>query len=72
MTYQGDFTLPEQLLEQITAQGTEFLPELIRVLVNAAMKAAAQLRRVQTGFVANYALAIAIGGLVAGIAAGQR
>lgn len=42
MTYQDDFTLSEQLLEQITAQGTEFLPELIRVLVNAAMKAERQ------------------------------
>ncbi|MFM8321649.1 MAG: transposase, partial [Chloroflexota bacterium] len=42
MTYPGDFTLPEQLLEQITAQGTEFFPEMIRVLVNAAMKAERQ------------------------------
>lgn len=42
MTYQGDFTLPEQLLEQITAQGTEFLPELFRVLFNIAMKAERQ------------------------------
>jgi transposase-like protein len=42
MTYQGDFTLPDELLEQITAQGFEFLPELIRILLNAAMKAERQ------------------------------
>jgi putative transposase len=42
MTYQGDFTLPDELLEQITAQGFEFLPELIRILLNVAMKAERQ------------------------------
>jgi putative transposase len=42
MTYQGDFTLPDELLEQITAQGFEFLPDLIRILLNAAMKAERQ------------------------------
>lgn len=42
MTYQGDFTLSGELLEQITAQGFEFLPELIRILLNAAMKAERQ------------------------------
>jgi putative transposase len=42
MTYQGDFTLPNELLEQVTAQGFEFLPELIRILLNAAMKAERQ------------------------------
>jgi transposase-like protein len=42
MTYQGDFTLTDELLEQITAQGFEFLPELIRILLNAAMKAERQ------------------------------
>jgi transposase-like protein len=38
MTYQEDFTLPIEYLEQLSEQGTEFLPELIRILVNAAMK----------------------------------
>jgi transposase-like protein len=38
MTYQGDFTLPTEYLEQLSEQGTEYLPELIRILVNAAMK----------------------------------
>jgi transposase-like protein len=38
MTYQEDFTLPIEYLEQISEQGTEFLPELIRILVNAAMQ----------------------------------
>lgn len=38
MTYQEDFTLPIEYLEQISEQGTEYLPELIRILVNAAMQ----------------------------------
>lgn len=39
MTYQDNFTLPTELLEQVAEQGLEFLPELIRILVNTAMKA---------------------------------
>jgi hypothetical protein len=31
MTYQGDFTLPFDLLEQIIDQGFDILPELIRI-----------------------------------------
>jgi putative transposase len=38
MTYEKDCTLPSDLLEQIATQGFEFLPELIRILVNAAMQ----------------------------------
>jgi tRNA G37 N-methylase TrmD len=38
MTYQEDFTLPTEYLEQIGEQGLEYLPELIRILVNAAMQ----------------------------------
>jgi transposase-like protein len=38
MTYQDDFTLPIEYLEQLSEQGTEYLPELIRILVNAAMQ----------------------------------
>ncbi len=38
MTYEPDCTLPSDLLEQISTQGFEFLPELIRILVNAAMQ----------------------------------
>jgi len=38
MTYQDDFTLPTELLEQIASAGFDFLPELIRILVNAAMQ----------------------------------
>lgn len=38
MTYQGDFTLPTELLEQIALQGFDFLPELIRIVVNEAME----------------------------------
>jgi len=39
MTYQTDFTLPSELLEQIASQGLDFIPELVRILVNAAMRA---------------------------------
>jgi putative transposase len=42
MTYRGDFTLPSEILEQITAEGFEALPELIRIVVNAAMQAERQ------------------------------
>lgn len=38
MTYQTNCTLPEELLEQIADGGFEALPELIRILVNEAMK----------------------------------
>jgi putative transposase len=39
MTYQTDFTVPTELLEQIASQGLDFIPELVRILVNAAMRA---------------------------------
>lgn len=39
MTYREDFTLPAELLEQVSSQGLEILPELIRVILNAAMQA---------------------------------
>ncbi len=39
MTYQPDFTLPTELLEQIASQGLDFIPEIIRILVNTAMRA---------------------------------
>ncbi|MFZ2096373.1 MAG: IS256 family transposase [Anaerolineales bacterium] len=42
MTYQSDFTLPSEILEQITEQGFDFLPELIRIVINAAMQAERQ------------------------------
>lgn len=42
MTYQNDCTLPNELLEQIREQGLDYLPDLIRVVVNAAMKAERQ------------------------------
>jgi transposase-like protein len=42
MTYQGDFTLPTELLEQIAVSGFDKLPELIRIVVNAAMQAERQ------------------------------
>jgi putative transposase len=42
MTYQGDFTLPSEFLEQIATQGFDILPELIRIVINAAMQAERQ------------------------------
>jgi putative transposase len=42
MTYHTDCTLPNGILKQIAEQGFEFLPELIRILVNAAMQAERQ------------------------------
>jgi len=42
MTYQSDFTLPNELLEQIATQGFDVLPELIRIVINAAMQAERQ------------------------------
>ncbi len=38
MTYQSDFTLPSELLEQIATKGFDILPELIRIVINAAMQ----------------------------------
>jgi len=42
MTYQDDFTVPTELLEQIATQGFDVLPELIRIVINAAMRAERQ------------------------------
>jgi putative transposase len=42
MTYQDDFTLPEELVQQLITQGTDYLPELIRQILNTAMKAERQ------------------------------
>jgi putative transposase len=39
MTYREDFTLPAELLEQVQEHGLEVLPELIRVILNTAMRA---------------------------------
>jgi transposase-like protein len=38
MTYQEDFILPSEMLEQIASQGFDILPELIRIVINAAMQ----------------------------------
>lgn len=37
MTYRADCTLPNELLEQISQQGLDILPELIRSMINNAM-----------------------------------
>jgi putative transposase len=39
MTYREDFTLPAEILEQVQAQGLDVLPELIRIVIDAAMQA---------------------------------
>lgn len=42
MTYQANYTLPTELLEQIAADGLEALPDLIRIVINTAMRAERQ------------------------------
>lgn len=39
MTYPNDFTVPAELMEQVQEHGLDVLPELIRIVVNAAMQA---------------------------------
>jgi len=38
MTYHDDITVPTELLEQLTENGLEGLPGMIRVLMNEAMR----------------------------------
>jgi len=42
MTYQPNYTVPPELLEQIANDGFEVLPELIRIIINTAMQAERQ------------------------------
>jgi transposase-like protein len=42
MTYREDFTLPGELMERVSQEGLEILPELIQVIINAAMQAERQ------------------------------
>lgn len=42
MTYEPNYTLPTELLEQIAADGLEALPDLIRIVINTAMRAERQ------------------------------
>ena len=42
MTYKLDSTLPTEILEEISEQGLDYLPELIRIMINAAMQAERQ------------------------------
>jgi putative transposase len=39
MTYQGDFTLPAEIVEQVAEHGFDILPDLIRIVFNSAMQA---------------------------------
>jgi hypothetical protein len=45
MTYQNNFTLPSELLEQIASDGLDFLPELVRIMINAAQADTNKTRR---------------------------
>ncbi|MCK4962703.1 MAG: transposase, partial [Anaerolineales bacterium] len=38
MTYQDYCTVPTELLQQIAAEGFDAMPELIRILINSAMR----------------------------------
>lgn len=38
MTYKDDFTLPEEIPDQIASSGLDYLPELIRIIINTAMQ----------------------------------
>jgi transposase-like protein len=38
MTYQDNFTVNEDVLEGISKSGLDFLPELLRIIINAAMR----------------------------------
>ena len=38
MTYIGDYTLPQDLLEEISEQGFDVLPQLITTVINTAMR----------------------------------
>jgi hypothetical protein len=37
MTYEEDYTIPEEIMEQICSEGFDALPELMRIVLNAAM-----------------------------------
>ena len=38
MTYSHNSTLPQELVEQIAEQGFDYLPEMIRIMINVAMQ----------------------------------
>ena len=42
MTYREDFILPAELLERVSKQGFAILPELMQVIIHAAMQAERQ------------------------------
>ena len=42
MTHRPDYTLSEELLEHLTDEGLDALPEMIRIVINSAMQAERQ------------------------------
>jgi hypothetical protein len=45
MTYEKDYTISEELMEEVCEQGFDALPELMRIVLNAAMYIERQKRR---------------------------
>jgi putative transposase len=42
MTYQPNYTLPNELLEQIATEGLDAIPDMLRIIINTAMQAERQ------------------------------
>ena len=40
MTYQDDFTVPAEIMEQIAAEGLAYGPQMIALLINSPLKQA--------------------------------
>ena len=45
MTYENDYTIPEEIMEQICEQGLDALPELIRIVLNRLIRTTNGLER---------------------------
>jgi hypothetical protein len=42
MTYQKNFTLLIELIKQMAEEGLDFIPELIRIVINTTMRVESQ------------------------------
>ena len=38
MTHENDYSIPGEILEQICAEGVDALSDLVRIIINAAMR----------------------------------
>ena len=43
MTYKSDYSIPEEVLEQICEEGFDALPDLIRIMINEFLSIATNL-----------------------------